>query len=93
MWRVSLLAAVGVAGQLGAEAGRREEGADAGTGCAQALGQVALGHEFELDLAGAVQFVEHPGVSLAREAADDLAHAAGLEQRGQARCRRCRRCC
>jgi hypothetical protein len=51
---------------------------------AHALGQIALGHQFELDLAAAVQLVEDPAVHLAREAADDLAHLAGLEQGGQA---------
>ena len=77
-------AAVGVDGQFGAEAGGCEEGADAGTGGAQPFGQVALGHQLQLDLAAAVQAVEHVAVGLARKAADDLAHAPGLEQRGQA---------
>jgi hypothetical protein len=67
-----------------AVAGRAEEGADAGAGRADALGQVALRHQLELELAAAVQAVEHLAVGLAREAADDLAHAAGLEQRRQA---------
>jgi hypothetical protein len=79
--RVSLPA---VGGQLGAVARGAEEGADAGAGGAHALGQVALRHQFELELAAAVQAVEHLAVGLARKAADDLAHAAGLQQRGQA---------
>ena len=41
-------------GEVGAVAGRREEGADAGAGGADALGQVALRHQLELDLAGAI---------------------------------------
>ena len=80
-------------GERRAVAGRREERADAGAGGADALGEVALRHQLELDLAGAVERVEHVRVGLARERADDLAHAPRLEQRGQARRRRCRRCC
>jgi hypothetical protein len=71
-------------GQQGAVAGRAEEAADAGAGGADAFGQVALGREFELDLAGAVQRVEVVGIGLAREGADDLAHPLGLQQRRQA---------
>ncbi|MCY1527594.1 hypothetical protein D9M68_626640 [compost metagenome] len=78
------LARFAVAGQLRAVARGAIEGADAGTRGADALCEVALGHEFELELAAAVQAIEHLAVGLAREAADDLAHAAGLEQRGQA---------
>src|SRR5450755_588590 len=37
-------------GELGAVAGRREEAADAGAGGADALGEIALRHELELDL-------------------------------------------
>ncbi|MNS75767.1 hypothetical protein D3C72_1092950 [compost metagenome] len=61
-----------------------EESANARTGSAQALGEVALGHQFQFELAAAVQLVEHVAVDLARKATDDLAHAARLEQRGQA---------
>src|SRR5690606_30592414 len=39
---------------------------------------------FEFDLSGAVQLIEYVGIGLAREAADDLAHLARLEQGGQA---------
>jgi hypothetical protein len=51
-------------GQRRAVAGRREERADAGTRCADAFGEIALRHEFELDLAGAVQAVEDMRVGL-----------------------------
>src|SRR5690606_39719984 len=40
--------------------------------------------EFEFDAARAIELVEHVGVGLAGEGTDDLAHAPGLEQRGQA---------
>ena len=40
--------------------------------------------EFEFKLPAAVQRVEHLAIHLAREAADDFAHASGLEQRCQA---------
>src|SRR6476646_7693280 len=43
-----------------AVAGRREEAADADARCHDALGEVALRHQLELDLARAVQRVEHP---------------------------------
>ena len=78
------LTRLAVACQLCAEAGRAEKRADAGASRADALGQVALRHQFQLQLAGTVQAVEHLAVGLARKAADDLAHAAGLQQRGQA---------
>ena len=71
-------------GEQRAVAGRREERADAGAGGADALGEIALRHELELDLAGAVQRVEHVRIGLARKRADDLAHALRLEQRGEA---------
>jgi hypothetical protein len=80
-------------GQQGAVAGRGEEAADAGAGGADALGQVALRSQFQLDLAGAVQRVEVMRIGLAREGADDLAHTPLLDQRRQARFRRCRHCC
>ena len=51
---------------------------------ADALGEVALRHEFEFQLAGAVEAVEHLRIGLAREGADDLAHPARLQQCGQA---------
>ena len=46
-------------GQQRAVAGGREKGADARTGGADALGEVALRHQFQFDLAGAIQRVEH----------------------------------
>src|SRR5690606_29451671 len=46
-------------GQFGAVAGGREEGAYARAGGADAFGKIALGHEFELDLAGMIELVEH----------------------------------
>jgi len=77
-------AAVGVLGQFSSEAGGGEEGPHAGTGGAQALGQIALGHQLQFDLSAPVELVKHKGVSLAREAADDLAHASSPEKRGEA---------
>jgi len=46
--------------QFGPKAGGREEPADAGPGGANALGQVALRHEFELQRASPVGPVEVP---------------------------------
>jgi len=60
-----------------------KERANASAGGAHALGQIALGHQLQLDLAAAVQLVKHPAVDLAWEAADDLAHLTALEQGGQ----------
>src|SRR6476619_5035326 len=70
-------------GERGAVAGRGEERADAGPGRADALGEVALRHELELDLAGAVLRVELVAVVLPRERADDPAHPARADQRRQ----------
>ena len=70
-------------GQFGSVAGGCEESTDAGAGGADALGQVALRNQFEFELATAVKGVEHVAVGLPRKTADDLAHAAGLEQRRQ----------
>src|SRR5262249_5691347 len=64
--------------------GRREDGADAGTCRADPLGEIALRHELELDLARAVEWVEYIGVDLPWERADDLAHAPRLEERRNA---------
>ncbi len=75
---------VGVFRQFGTVAGGREECADAGAGGADALGQIALRYQFELQLAAAIQPVKNLAVGLTREAADDLAHPACLEQCGQA---------
>ena len=61
-----------------------EKSANAGTGRTQPLGQVALRHQLELELATAVQLVKHIRVGLTRKAANDLAHAPGLEQGGNA---------
>jgi hypothetical protein len=72
-------------GELGAERGRREERADARARGADALGERALRHELELELARAVGLVEVPRVGLARERADDLAHATGADQRREPR--------
>jgi len=58
--------------------------ADAGASGADALGQVALRHQFQFQLARAIQRVEDVGIGLARKRADDLAHLPALEQRGQA---------
>jgi hypothetical protein len=67
-----------------AVAGGREERADAGPRGADPLDEIALRDHFQLDLARAVERVEHVGVRLPRERADDLAHPPGLEQRGEA---------
>ncbi len=72
-------------GQRRADAGRAEERADPGAGRAHPLGEVALRHQLQLDPAGAVEAVEDPGVLLARERADHLAHPPLGQQRGQAR--------
>lgn len=50
----------------------------------QALGQVALGTQFEFDAAAVVDLVKQKGVGLPRKAADDLAHSTGPEKGGQA---------
>src|SRR5690606_16029803 len=71
-------------GELSAHPGRRVEGADTGAGSADAFGQVPLRHEFELDLAVAVEAVENPRVVLAREGADNLAHPPCCQERRQA---------
>ena len=70
-------------GERGAVAGRREEGADAGPGRADPLGEVALRHELELDLAGAVLRVELVAVVLPGERADDPAHPTRADERGE----------
>ena len=71
-------------GELGAVGGRREERADAGARGADALGERALRHQLELELARAVRLVEVPRVGLARKRAQDLAHALRADQRGEA---------
>ncbi|ABA51189.1 hypothetical protein BURPS1710b_A1553 [Burkholderia pseudomallei 1710b] len=72
-------------GELRAVARRREEAADTGARRANPLGEVALRYQFELDLARAIQRVEHLRIGLPRKRADDLAHAPRLQQRGEAR--------
>src|SRR5581483_5064830 len=62
---------------------RRVEGTDARARGANALGEGALRHELELDLARAVKRIEHPRIGLARKRADDLAHLPRLQQRGE----------
>src|SRR4029450_12063556 len=52
---------------------------------AYALGEITLRNELELDFAGAIKAVEHVGIDLARERADDLAHAALGKQRRDTR--------
>ena len=71
------------------DAGRAEEGADAGAGGPHPLGEVALRHHLELDLPGAVEAVEDPGVRLPREGADHLAHPARRPAARRVPCRRC----
>jgi hypothetical protein len=80
-----LISRVSSLGQFGAVARGREESADASARRANALGQIALGGELELDFSAAIQAIKNVTVNLARKAANDLAHPPGLEQRGQAR--------
>src|SRR5690606_38736834 len=69
--------------ELGADAGRGEESADAGTGGTDALGEVALRNELEFDLARAVEIVEDPRVALARKRAQDAAHLPLRQEGGE----------
>ena len=71
-------------GEIGAERGRRVEGADARAGGANALGERALRHELQLELARPIGLVEMPGVSLTRKRTQDLAHLLGGDERGKA---------
>ena len=68
-------ARLAVPSQKRAVAGWAVEGADAGAGGADALGEIALRHDLQLDLAGAIEPIEDPGIGLARERAEHLAHA------------------
>ena len=78
--RVSLPSA-----RIGAVAGGREEAADAGAGGADALGQVALRHQLQLDLAGAVERRRSAGESTWRGKQQMILRTRpGGEQRGQA---------
>ncbi len=70
-------------GERRAVTGRRIERADPGTCGVDALGQVALRYQLELELARSIQPVEHPRVGLAGKRADDLLHPPRLEQRRQ----------
>ena len=70
-------------GERRPHAGGGVERADARARGTHPFGEIALRHQLELDLARAVEPVEHPGVRLPRERADHLAHLAVLEQRGQ----------
>src|SRR6185295_10838946 len=72
-------------GEPRAERGRRVEGADPRAGGANAFGERALRHEFEIDLACAVKPVEVPRIRLTRKRAEDLAHAPGADQPGEPR--------
>ena len=90
--RPSMVADLLALGERRTDAGRAEERADARPGRAHPLGEVALRHHLELDLAGAVEIVEDPRVDLPRERADHLADAARRRAARPGRCRRCRRC-
>ena len=76
--------AIGVFGQLGAVPCGREKPANARASRPNALGQIALGHQLQLDLARTVQTIEYIRVSLPGETANDLAHPTRLEQSRQA---------
>ena len=69
-------------GQLGAEADRRVERRDAGAARADALGERALRHHLELDLAGHPARLERRGLLVvpARRRADHLAHRSVGDQ-------------
>src|SRR5208282_2957776 len=67
-------------GERGAVAGGRVEGANTGPRGTDALGQVALRHELELDVPVVVEPVEYPGIDLPRKRTDDLLHLSRLEQ-------------
>ena len=71
--------------EIRAERSWREKPGDARAGGADALGERALRHQLELELAGAIGLVEMPRIRLARKGAQDLAHALGSDQRGEAR--------
>ncbi len=68
--------------ELGAGRGGREETTDPRPRRAHALGERALRHELELDLAGGVELLEHHRAGGARIRADDLAHVPGRQQLG-----------
>src|SRR3954470_6387770 len=63
---------------------RREERTDAGARGANALSEIALRHQLELHVSRPIKSVEHIRIRLAWEGTNDLAHAAGLEQRSDA---------
>src|SRR5699024_8216696 len=61
-------------GEIGAVTGGGEERAHTSPGRPDPFREVALRHKFQLDLPVPVQLVKDPGVGLAGEGADDLAH-------------------
>src|SRR4030095_266454 len=60
--------------------GRREERADAGTGGANPLGEIALRNELELEESRAVLRVEMMRIDLSRKRADNLRHPPRLDE-------------
>ena len=71
-------------GKLGAVTCRREKPANASAGGADALGQIALGDEFELNLAAVVKAIKNVGVGLPGKAANDLSHPTRFEESSHA---------
>src|SRR5262249_53734990 len=70
-------------GELGADAGRREESRDAGAGRAQPLRHCALRHDFKLDLSGPIESLEHHRIDRARVRANNFAYPAEFEEARQ----------
>lgn len=71
-------------GQIGAEGGRRVEGRDARASRAYALGERALWHKLELELAREIFFRECARVCGPRKGADRLPHHAVIDHRRDA---------
>jgi hypothetical protein len=65
-------------GQLGVVTCGREKAVNAYVSRPNALSQIALGHQLQLN--GTIQTIEHVRVGLPGKAANDLAHPARLEQ-------------
>ncbi len=68
--------------EQGAIAGGGENRAQPGARRLNTRGQVALRHQFQFDCAAAPCGIEMMRIRLARERADDFAHAAFTDQRG-----------
>ena len=71
-------------GERGAVARRSEERPNPRARRADALGEVSLGHEFELDFSRVILLVEVPRVDLAGERANHFAHGSTLDEQCKA---------